>query len=80
MCHRAGLGDEPRKVFDEIAQIQTVDVTKCSGKNGRMKGTSEREHASQTHVTAEVGLGRPWMERSVCSTYRTSRLLSPFLG
>jgi len=26
MCHRAGLGDEPRKVFDEIAQIQMVDV------------------------------------------------------
>jgi len=32
MCMRAGLGDEPRKVFDEIAQIQTVDVvlpTRC---------------------------------------------------
>ena len=26
MCGKAGLGDEPRKVFDEIAQIQTVDV------------------------------------------------------
>ena len=26
MCQRTGLGDEPRKVFDEIAQIQTVDV------------------------------------------------------
>jgi len=26
MCQRAGLGDEPRKVFDEIAQIQMVDV------------------------------------------------------
>jgi hypothetical protein len=26
LCQRAGLGDEPRKVFDEIAQIQTVDV------------------------------------------------------
>ena len=26
MCKAAGLGDEPRKVFDEIAQIQLVDV------------------------------------------------------
>jgi hypothetical protein len=26
LCGKAGLGDEPRKVFDEIAQIQTVDV------------------------------------------------------
>jgi transposase len=26
MCKRAGLGDEPRKVFDEIAQIKAVDV------------------------------------------------------
>jgi transposase len=26
MCKRAGLGDEPRKVFDEIAQIKAVDI------------------------------------------------------
>jgi transposase len=26
MCKRAGLGDEPRKVLDEIAQIKAVDV------------------------------------------------------
>jgi hypothetical protein len=26
MCKAAGLGDEPRKVLDEIAQIQVVDV------------------------------------------------------
>lgn len=26
MCKRAGLGDEPRKVFDEIAEIKVVDV------------------------------------------------------
>jgi transposase len=32
MCKSAGLGDEPRKVLDEIAAIQTVDVilpTRC---------------------------------------------------
>jgi transposase len=26
-CKRAGLGDEPRKVLDEISQIKTVEVT-----------------------------------------------------
>jgi hypothetical protein len=26
LCARAGLGDEPRKVFEEIADIRTVDV------------------------------------------------------
>jgi len=26
LCHAAGLGDEPRKVFEELAQIRTVDV------------------------------------------------------
>jgi hypothetical protein len=32
MCRAAGLGDEPRKVFDEIAEIATVEVvlpTRC---------------------------------------------------
>lgn len=32
MCQAAGLGDEPRKVLDEIAGVQTVDVilsTRC---------------------------------------------------
>ncbi|MBI4332231.1 MAG: hypothetical protein HY673_13225, partial [Chloroflexi bacterium] len=26
MCKRAGLGNEPRKVFDELAQIKVIDV------------------------------------------------------
>ncbi len=26
MCRRAGIGDEPRRVFDELAQIRVVDV------------------------------------------------------
>jgi transposase len=35
MCKSAGLGDEPRKVLDEISTIQTVDVilpTRCGQK------------------------------------------------
>jgi hypothetical protein len=27
LCRRAGLGDEPRKVLDELSQIQVIDVT-----------------------------------------------------
>jgi hypothetical protein len=27
LCRRAGLGDEPRKVLDDLAQIQVIDVT-----------------------------------------------------
>ena len=26
LCQRAGLGDEPRKVFEELSQLRTVDV------------------------------------------------------
>ena len=26
LCRKAGLGDEPRKVLDELSQIQVVDV------------------------------------------------------
>ena len=26
LCRKAGLGDEPRRVFDELAEIRIVDV------------------------------------------------------
>lgn len=26
LCQRAGLGHEPRQIFDELSQIRTVDV------------------------------------------------------
>jgi transposase len=32
MCQRAGLGNEPRKVFDEIKQIKVVDVVMLTKK------------------------------------------------
>ena len=34
MCKSAGLGDEPRKVLDEIATVRTVDVN-LSTRDGR---------------------------------------------
>jgi transposase len=43
MCHQAGLGDEPRRVFDELSRIKCVDVvlpTK-TGKEIRLQCVTE---------------------------------------
>jgi transposase len=60
MCARAGLGDEPRKVLDEIAQIQTVDVlmpTRC----GRVirKRCVGRPTEHQALLLYKLGLSLP---------------------
>jgi hypothetical protein len=60
MCSRAGLGDEPRKVFDEIAQVQTVDVvlpTRC----GRVirKRCVARPSEHQATLLYKLGLSLP---------------------
>lgn len=39
MCKKAGLGNEPRKVFDEIAQIKVVDVVMQT-----RRGVTIRQH------------------------------------
>jgi transposase len=47
MCKAAGLGDEPRKVLDEIAAIQTVDVilpTRCGHKIRKRCVAKPTEH------------------------------------
>lgn len=49
LCRRAGLGDEPRRVFDEIGAIQLVDVvfpTKTGKKIRRRCITSPSKHQS----------------------------------
>ncbi|MEI7990095.1 MAG: IS1634 family transposase [Chloroflexota bacterium] len=60
MCHAAGLGDEPRKVLDEISQIQMVDVvlpTK-SGVNIRRRCVAQpTKH--QAILLAKLGLVLP---------------------
>lgn len=60
MCHAAGLGDEPRKVLDEISQIQMVDVvlpTK-SGVNIRRRCVAQpTKH--QAILLAKLGLALP---------------------
>jgi len=60
MCRRAGLGDEPRKVFDEIAQVQTVDVvlpTRC-GKVIRKRCVG-RPTEHQALLLYKLGLSLP---------------------
>jgi transposase len=47
MCKSAGLGDEPRKVLDEISAIQTVDVilpTRCGQKIRKRCVAKPTEH------------------------------------
>ena len=60
MCHAAGLGDEPRKVLDEIAAIQTVDVilpTRCGRQlRKRCVGTPT---AHQAILLYKLGLTLP---------------------
>jgi transposase len=53
MCKAAGLGDEPRKVLDELAEIQTVDVilpTRCGQTlRKRCVGKPSEHHAILLH-------------------------------
>ena len=60
MCQAAGLGDEPRKVLDEIAAIQTVDVilpTRCGRQlRKRCVGTPT---AHQAILLYKLGLTLP---------------------
>jgi transposase len=60
MCKSAGLGDEPRKVLDEIAAIQTVDVilsTRCGQKIRKRCVAKPTEH--QAILLHKLGLILP---------------------
>jgi transposase len=60
MCQRGGLGDEPRKVLDEIAQVQTVDVilpTRCGRVIRKRCVTRPSEH--QAILLYKLGLSLP---------------------
>ena len=60
MCKSAGLGDEPRKVLDEIAAIQTVDVilpTRCGRKIRKRCVGKPTEH--QAILLHKLGLSLP---------------------
>jgi hypothetical protein len=60
MCKSAGLGDEPRKVLDEIAAIQTVDVilpTRCGRQIRKRCVGKPTEH--QAILLYKLGLTLP---------------------
>jgi transposase len=60
MCRSAGLGDEPRKVLDEIAAIQTVDVilpTRCGHEIRKRCVARPTEH--QAILLHKLGLTLP---------------------
>jgi len=60
MCKAAGLGDEPRKVLDEIAAIQTVDVilpTRCGQKIRKRCVAKPTEH--QAILLHKLGMRLP---------------------
>ena len=60
MCKAAGLGDEPRKVLDEIAAVQTVDVilpTRCGRQIRKRCVGKPTEH--QAILLHKLGLTLP---------------------
>jgi transposase len=60
MCKSAGLGDEPRKVLDEIAKVQTVDVilpTRCGREIRKRCVARPTEH--QAILLHKLGLTLP---------------------
>jgi transposase len=65
LCRRAGLGDEPRKVLDELAQIQVIDVTvptrKADGSPGPLlhKRCVSRPTDHQAILLHHLGLHLP---------------------
>jgi transposase len=60
MCHQAGLGDEPRKVFEQLQQIRIVDVvlTMRSGVEIRRRCVS-RPTEHQAILLQRLGLHLP---------------------
>lgn len=60
-CHRAGLGDEPRKVLAELEGIKTVDVilpTKTGPDIRKRRVTCPTDH--QAILLHRLGLRLPW--------------------
>ena len=60
MCSRSALGQEPRKVLDEIDQIQTVEAvlpTRCGKEIRKCCVTRPTEH--QAILLQKLGLRMP---------------------
>jgi transposase len=60
MCQRAGLGNEPRKIFDEIKQIKVVDVVMLTKKGLEIrKGCISRPDKAQSILLQKLQLHLP---------------------
>ena len=60
MCKGAGLGDEPRRVFDEISEIKVVDVILPTKKGIEIrKGCITTPTKSQAVLLERLGLNPP---------------------
>lgn len=71
LCRQAGLGDEPRKVLDELAQIQVIDVVvpTRSGIELRKRCVSEpTDH--QSILLHRLGLHLPKRMKNMAGGYR----------
>lgn len=74
MCKRVGLGDEPRKVLDEIAQLKTVDVILPTRTGTEIRKSCISQPTKQQAILLDMlGLSLPRrLEKSldVVSTFR----------
>jgi transposase len=71
LCRQAGLGDEPRKVLDELAQIQVIDVVvpTRSGIDLRKRCVCEpTDH--QAILLHRLGLHLPKRMKNMASSHR----------
>jgi hypothetical protein len=60
MCHAAGLGDEPRKVLEELERIQSMDVVLPTREGVEItKRCVMRPSEHQSILLARLGLRLP---------------------
>jgi transposase len=60
LCHAAGLGDEPRKVFDELKQLRVVDVVLPTRQGWTLRRRCiARPEAHQAVLLQHLGLHLP---------------------
>ena len=70
MCKSSGLGDEPRKVLDEIAAVQTVDVilpTRCGQEIRKRCVGKPTEHQAILLDKLGMTLAEKAWRSSICS-------------
>lgn len=69
LCRRAGLGDEPRRVFDELAQLRVMDVVLPTSEGIEIRRRCvSRPSEHQSILLERLGLQLPrYLETTGCS-------------